>query len=749
MAFSDEILKPATNKQALVRLDLKKRFEASEFVDVGGGVYAAPWPFPVYNSPGATYNYTERRLEVGSPVQIDTDFYVCLSSGVTTFLPLDLVSGQGDKWEGRISSAPTVSQDATNMLEGIISSTTSNMAVRNTDRKYNVLLSDNVIVKDQEIRTYFQVEDEIQLVAVNTCSSLSLQAGNLQINIRQSLQKLRKKAEDKIYPKIGDAPTENSVEPSKRGISRPYRYDAVPNANELQILPFNIRTDQPQFGGQGVVLPCYRPADSLLLPCYNTTYSAGNFLSATSVNHRWLVEGTLRGTSVNTTNTTSLLTVLNSDQSAVFQINGVDEQDFPAVTPGDTGYTNVRPRMLGLQYSKSLPGLSNIQIGDTWYTDKLGYANGSSNPGTTPARGIVVRVDINASNIYGGGFNPNTAVIWVAVFEAFYQNEKNGSDLPDNSQAWSAPQNMPSTFAPFSRWYNTGNGFYADPWHPTVDFSLAGSHGTIPYMGTLENTGFSIGRGARRQVKRSVWDSGGGGYKAYNSDPDATRPYMYMRRSGGVSWHTVCKNMLDDAEVSYNAASFDSAAAAYSATARFTAPYRQDSTIKSYWDYLGGLCANMGGFLKLKSDGNVYFQYWDEGVNVKTFIDNDILQDRIQISYQTDDLITVLEIEDGLTGNISNSYSNTNYQASTQDQLVKTIRGYLESYPKIGALTNILFKPKKRYSFSTYTQGMELEIGDLITLESKHLPDGKSSVTLIILKLTKTLNEVKIVAYEV
>jgi len=150
------------------------------------------------------------------------------------------------EWRPVLQGSPTVSQDVSDIIEGKISVSNSNISVINTDRYFDSFFGKNDSFFNKELVIWFGLDDNYQRVFTGNIGKISFTDYNISFSVKDNLKKLLDSSymgdtSSQVRTSVTDFPDMDRV---YEGMPRPLHFARIPNVSAREYYQPSTNTFQ-------------------------------------------------------------------------------------------------------------------------------------------------------------------------------------------------------------------------------------------------------------------------------------------------------------------------------------------------------------------------------------------------------------------------------------------------------------------------------------------------------------------------
>lgn len=727
MTFADEILKPASKRHTLARIEPGKYIN-DDLVSIGGNLYTISLPGfiisrlkrsdSIYNLVVSTpafdneYSFDESTglLTIYSLVPPSASavfvvyFYLFYTTDFDRYYPEDAVSGIANRlWKGRILESPNNRQDITNIASSsILTSSQSKLSIDNTDFEISNLIDDTVSFKDKSVIVWLVVNGQIEEIfkgLIKAITSITDRAVDFSIN-----DFITTLLNNPAY--IGDysvAIANKTTWPSLRnehvGKPIPFIYG--------QYSPYGLTANEFLFAGSPA---SYR---SFLKPDTKTTLTGIDIGS-----NEWIL--------------------CRIPVGATIKVKTIPDTTFAGVVSRYFYSRNRDVVDIGYQRFNDTPFPSNFLVGDSWSQDSIDY------PGTT-------RYFIANGYSRAGGTNFG----WIGNIEDLEAIDTPRTYIPS---PYIVVRKGGKTYVPYPELHYTSSLVAAgDGISQFVKITFTSAFFTdIADEDTSQVMPFEELDNPRRDPDGAPAknDRVITGLLASLDDAEVFFRVELEESSIDINHADVLQNIIENAGLSLNAASFTAAKAALSVDTQFCIPNIGESSYQPYAKYIQDLIQSTLGTVYLNTNREVVYKLFDapdvsasnQIIEVDTLgspsVSIDYFDVVSKLTFTNDHVVKNLLISE--TSEVFLEDTISQYLHETKNE--KIIKHVLADItPRYNAIANLKSKRFLTYRIETSTINLLDELTDTINLQHKIIMGGLGSKNLVLLGYEKSQDSVKLI----
>ena len=199
------------DRKSFLKLEPRRFIPDSELVSIGGNQYTTTFldrkPSAAYQDRGGidptsiSFSWDDATKTTtittsSAPNEnIFLDYFLYFTTSTVSYLQDDPVTPSGDlvRWEPRLSKHPSIPESASNMLNGVLSTSSTNVSIDNNDYALNKYLTKYDNYKNKQAVIYGKLGDNIKNLAFGYITSVK-SGDKVSVNIKSSTKLLEASA---------------------------------------------------------------------------------------------------------------------------------------------------------------------------------------------------------------------------------------------------------------------------------------------------------------------------------------------------------------------------------------------------------------------------------------------------------------------------------------------------------------------------------------------------------------------------
>lgn len=729
MTFADNVAKASSERYALVRLSPRRNI--SDLVVEGVSNY---WsysfdgnPFRVSFNNGTETEYTEDttlsglqtwyydedakvlhvRTSENNPASssyLYMEYYLTYTNTQDRVMQLD-PTGSGDEvmWEDRIKKTPRITQDISNIMDGVITVSSTPLTLENSDKILNEHFSLYDTYLNTDIILWFSVDSEVQRLFTGTIRTLDITSTTISLGMVDSLTKLDTPA---YMGSTVDEATYKDPDYTVHGKDYGKPIPMVIGETITQLTDSSVI--RAESTGGTFQFKC-RSLDTSGMPQARCT--SYNSVTATTNNRTWglcrtpLQFATTTSFGTIATGSWNVKTYGSASRTTTYQDTAVGEilvttnSDHTCI-PGDTGVATL-----------SGNSITFIVIEVTTSTYRIACIN-----------------------MIGGAIP--------------------AGDTDDTSNL-----TMPASATSASIFIRHSDG--------TMTIPILGSSGTTDVDCYLDYTTLTNGNHLVEIIFKNNFEHRTNGYSGASVHPNASiltpeSAEIFFRfkasRTGSVSLShgELVDKVLDGEGFTVDASSISTANSELSNTiCIMTVPDSKATEHTTTRKVLSEILQSSMGYVRLDGDDTIHYELFDvAGTATKIRSDDDVLSSTLvpRVSYydmykeiivnnrhhQADN-----ETADGVINEVVECLEATRVHGATRVKKLNNVFTELSTDNK-ARFRRLLGNPRVSYSYAVASVDLDLQVGESVELTTSNLLGDVSSVTIVVTKIIKSLDSVKV-----
>ena len=718
MTFATDIAKPSSERYALVRLSPARGISGDLVLD-SGNLYTMAFtgePFEVVFRDEAPYtededilinltdktwyydrtsqtlyvNTTDNPTGIGST---SVSHYITLTDQQDIPLTIDPIAGGNTIiWQDRLKTPPKISASIANMVDGVVTTTSSSMSIENSDQAFNTWFGEKDSYHARAVDVWFSVDNTLVKTFRGVVQTIDITATTIVLGVVDKstlfddLAYMGSSRDDAVYSN-----TNHTVRTEDVGKISPF----IVGESKVDTTNPGAFTRTKQSSGDS--LPSYGiPTTGYEAIC--TSYSA---TTSSTTNRTWELCRGMQG---------NALTLDFGTVTSITSVGGVTS------TSGEKllYQGNNTPNLIVTVNSNG----HNLRVGDTG----VGYDN------TLSVDAYFVVTEVTSTTSYR-----------LAIIGASYTYP-----ATDTTAGMVARYDMPTTSTAGSMVIVQNGTIKATPING-VDYDLVYTNldnGTRRVeVVFVDNFEFAGGSSAHVDLG--------------TISPDNCKIYFNYRTALETVHGTLVEQTMKGLDLTVNAASITAANDALTdgftdGDCIMTIPPVGSSEHQTVRQVLAEILQSSIGYIRMDEDSEVYYELFDTPTGTKTRTDNDILSSSLvpRISYY--DMYGKVHV-DNKHVRAGDPLHLTTYELSeaqwlhkaTKEKNLKTVFDRIP-IPMSARYTTFFGAPRVTYKWSTMSLDLDTQLGDFVTLEATNLLGDITTVDVLVTKTIKSTQGVSV-----